>query len=90
MRGLNPEQLLIIADEFCANSRVARVAVADFSALAACAAVPGAKFHGIAVHSSAEAAAQALRAAITALRPLTADNEDFAAAAAEVYLQWAE
>ncbi|MHA2787550.1 TetR family transcriptional regulator [Corynebacterium sp. S7] len=86
MKALSSEQLLIVADEFCAH---ARVAVRDFSALAAIAAIPGASFHGIAVHASVEAAARSLEAAIRKLHPLTSRNDEFATATGEIYRRWA-
>ncbi|WP_018298142.1 hypothetical protein [Corynebacterium lubricantis] len=87
MRALTPEQLLIVADEFCAHTHVT---VRDFSALAAIAAVPGARFHGIAVHTSVESAARHLEAAVRSLEPLSARNDEFALAAVQIYRRWAE
>lgn len=82
MRALTPEQILLIADEFCGSYPVR---VRSFSALAAAAAVPGARFYGVPVHASAAAAAEALSQAITTLSPLTGDNEAFARVCAKVY-----
>lgn len=87
MRGFSPEQLLAIADEYCAFHGCQ---VRSFAALAACAAVPGSKFHGVAVFDSVDAAAAALPDAVVALEPLSASNEGFAAVVAEVYRRWAD
>lgn len=87
MRGLSAEQLLIIADEFCSAppGLSAPARVRDFAALAAAAAVPGARVHGVAVHGTTATAADALREAIVRLEPLTARNSEFADVAGEVY-----
>ena len=91
MRGFSPEQLLAIADEYCAFHGCQ---VRSFAALAACAAVPGARLHGVPVFDSVEAAAAALAETIRALQPLsgagTEPNAGFAEVAAEVYRRWAE
>lgn len=82
MRALTPEQLLAIADEFC---RVYPVRVRDFSALAAIAAVPGARVHGVAVHDTVATALEALHGATTHLAPLSGHNDEFAHVVMEVY-----
>lgn len=87
MRGFSPEQLLAIADEYCSFHGCQ---VRSFAALAACAAVPGARLHGVAVFDSVEAAAAALAETIRALQPLSGANAGFADIAAEVYRRWAE
>ena len=87
MKGLSPEQLLAIADEF---APAAKVRVRSFAALAACAAVPGSRFTGVPVHDTIDAAAAALADAILRLEPLTARNGDFAEIAARVYRRWAD
>ncbi|MDO5669909.1 MAG: TetR family transcriptional regulator [Corynebacterium sp.] len=81
---LSPEQLLLIADEFCTTHGTQ---VQDFGALVAAAAVPGARIAGIPVHDNSSAAADSLAAAVSALRPLTARNELFAAACRAVYVR---
>lgn len=86
MRGLTAEQLLAAADEFCAAHRAQ---IRSFSGLAACAAVPGSRFHGVPVFDSVAAAAAALAEAVRALEPLTAGNAQFAEVVAEVYRRWA-
>ncbi|CAM4358435.1 MULTISPECIES: TetR family transcriptional regulator [Corynebacterium] len=85
MRGLSAEQLLAVADEYCA---AAGVSVRSFSALAACAAVPGARVHGVPVFDSVGGAADALSDAIRRLEPLSSDNAGFAGVAGEVYRRW--
>lgn len=87
MKGLSPEQLLAIADEF---APAAKVRVRSFAALAACATVPGSRIAGVSVHDTVDSAATALADAISRLEPLTARNEDFAAIAARVYRHWAD
>ncbi|AWB83085.1 TetR family transcriptional regulator [Corynebacterium liangguodongii] len=87
MRALSPEQLLAIADEFCAP-RGARVR--SFSALCAAAAVPGARVHGVPVFDSATAAGEALAEAIVALEPLNGGNRAFGEVARRVYVEWVE
>ena len=87
MRGFSPEQLLAIADEYCAFHGCH---VRSFAALAACAAVPGAPHHGVAVFDSVDAAAAALSEAVVALEPLSDSNEGFADVVAEVFRRWAD
>ncbi|STC69223.1 hypothetical protein [Corynebacterium pilosum] len=86
MKALSPEQLLIIADAFCDKHNVQ---VTSFSALVAAAAVPGARFEGIAVFTEVTEAARALEEAICRLEPLDHANEDFAAYVRAVYKKWA-
>lgn len=83
---LTPEQLLLIADEFCAAHRVQ---VRDFAALVAAASVPGARIHGVAVHADPAAAGAALARAVARLEPLSGRNRDFAAACEAVYARLA-
>ena len=91
MRGFSGEQLLAVADEYCAFHGCH---VRSFAALAASAAVPGARLHGVPVFDSVEAAAAALAETIRALQPLSGANPGFnagfAEVAAEVYRRWAE
>ncbi|WP_115685559.1 TetR family transcriptional regulator [Corynebacterium senegalense] len=87
MKGLSTEQMLAVADEVCA---IHKVRVRSFAALAACAAVPGARVHGAPVFDSAEAAATELSRAVAALRPLTGANDALAEVAGAVYRDWAE
>ena len=89
MRVLSAEQLLRIADEFCAVTRVP-VRVRSFAALCAAAAVPGARVHGVPVFDSVVSAADALAATIAAVEPLTGENRGFAQVARQVYLDWVE
>lgn len=86
MRALSAEQLLAIADEYCSFHGCH---IRSFGFLAACAAVPGAKVHGVPVFDSVSAAAAALSSAIVALEPLSDSNDGFAEVAAEVYRRWA-
>lgn len=82
MRVLSTEQLLSIADEFC-TAYPARVR--SFAAIAAAAAVPGARVHGIPVHDTPQSAAAALSDVIRKLEPLSAHNQEFSAVCATVY-----
>lgn len=79
---LSGEQLLLIAEEFCAAHPVR---VRSFAALVAAAAVPGARLHGIPVFDSPRAGGAALAEAVRSLRPLSAENETFARVCQEVY-----
>ena len=87
MRGFSPEQLLAIADEYCAFHGCH---VRSFAALAACAAVPGSRLHGVPVFDSVDAAAAALSETVVALSPLSDSNEGFADIVAEVFRRWAD
>lgn len=87
MKGLSAEQMLAIADEVC---RIYKVRVRSFAALAACAAVPGARIHGAPVFDSSDAAAAQLRQTILALGPLTGHNDVLADVAAGVYRDWVD
>lgn len=84
---MTAEQLVLVAREFCARRRVR---IVNYSAFVAAAAVVNAKIDGIAVHGSAREKLQALEVTITALKPLSADNEKFARLCCEVLTQrWA-
>lgn len=90
-RAFTPEQLLLLADEFSAHlSAPTPTQIRSFTALAACAAVPGARIHGVPVCGSDREAADELAQAIVTLRPLTAANAEFARLARDVYLRWAD
>lgn len=86
MRAFSAEQLLAIADEYCSFHGCH---IRSFGFLAAAAAVPGAKVHGVPVFDSVSAAAAALSDAIVALEPLSDSNAGFAEVAGEVYRRWA-
>lgn len=87
MTPLTPEQLLAIADEFCATRPAD---VRSFAAIAACAAVPGSRIHGVPVCGSAQEGACLLYDAIGRLSPLTHLNDAFAACARDIYLRWCD
>lgn len=80
--SLTPEQLLLIADEFCATHRVQ---IRDFGALVAAAAVPGAHIAGIPVYEGTAAAGRALAEAVTRLEPLSDHNREFGRACGKLY-----
>lgn len=98
MRAFSAEQLLAVADEYCAFHGCQ---VRSFAALAAAAAVPGSKLHGVPVFDSVPAAANELASTIRLLKPLCPGsanagpgtgrdpNPGFADVAAEVYRRWA-
>ncbi|GAB2516822.1 hypothetical protein CATRI_00035 [Corynebacterium atrinae] len=86
MRPLSPEQLLLVADEFC---EFHRCQVRSFSALVAAAVVPGARLDGVWVHASVPTAAAALEETVVQLQPLDRHNTEFGALCREVYLHWA-
>lgn len=87
MRPLTPEQVLAVADEFCA-AHGARIR--SFAALAACAAVPGARIHGAPVCGSPREGALLLFDATVRLQPLTERNHTFAAVLRDTYLRWCD
>ncbi|WP_066528262.1 TetR family transcriptional regulator [Corynebacterium bouchesdurhonense] len=87
MRPLTPEQVLAVADEFCAARGVH---VRSFGALAACAAVPGARIHGVPVCGSPREGAFLLFDATVRLKPLTDHNQTFAAVLRDTYLRWCD
>lgn len=86
MQGFSAEQLLAIADEYCAYTGAR---VRSFSALVACAAVPGARMHGVPVFDTVGRASEELAEAVRRMQPLSAGNSGFAEVAAEVYRRWA-
>ncbi len=86
-RPLTPEQLLAIADEFCL---IYKVRIRSFSALAACAAAPGARIHGVPVCESVAKAGKALHQTIKWVKPLTHANAEFAQISEEIYVRWAK
>lgn len=82
MRHLSPEQLLLIADEFCDQYRVS---VIDFAAFCAASAVTGGQLEGVAVHQNLTSARHSLEHAVAALAPLSAKNREFATVVGEVF-----
>lgn len=82
--SLTPEQLLLVADEFCTAHRVR---IRDFAALVAAAAVPGARIHSIPVHADTATAGEALARAVIRLEPLSGRNREFAAACEAIYVR---
>lgn len=79
---LTPEQLLLIADEFCAAHRVQ---VRDFAALVAAASVAGARIHGVAVHADPAATGEALAQTVLRLEPLSGLNREFSEVCRSLY-----
>ena len=83
---LLPHQLLAIADAFCDRYGTQ---VTDLSAIAVSAGTPTARIDGLALHGTATSGAKSLARMIVATAPLSAENEVFAAFAAQVYLTFA-
>lgn len=84
---LTPEQLLLIADQFCKTNQVQ---IRDFSGLVAAAAAPGARIDGIPVHGDRYAAGEALAVTVARLEPLSKLNKQFGAACREIYHRLAD
>ncbi|MCQ9331380.1 cell filamentation protein Fic [Corynebacterium phoceense] len=80
---MSPEQILLIAREFCARYGTT---VTDFAALVAGASASAAKVEGIPVHADARQAAAALRRVLIAVPALGAYNKEFADYCAQVFL----
>lgn len=84
---MTPEQLLIVAREFCQHHRVR---IVRFDALVAAAAAAGAKMDGIPVHASPRESAGAMVRALTLLAPLNDLNKEFAQVCGQIYLSVTE
>lgn len=84
IQPLSPEQLLSIADQWCAHTHTR---VRDYSALVAAAAVINAHIHGVNLHPHPRAAAQAFSHTLKKLAPLESANEGFAELCARVLLE---
>lgn len=85
---MSPEQLLVVAREFCRYHPSVRME--RYWALNAAAAAAGARVEGVFVHGSAAAAAKALSETIRAVQPLSGRNAEFAEVCGEVYRRLAE
>ncbi|AZA08162.1 MULTISPECIES: hypothetical protein [Corynebacterium] len=79
MRGLTPEQVLIIADQLDQPVR-------NYAGIVALAAASAAQIQGIPVHTDSRRAAAALRELALATAPLRAENDVFAEVLARVFL----
>lgn len=84
--SLSPEQLLIIADVFCAKFQVD---VVNFAALYAAAAITNAHFHGVRVHPNVTNISLSLRATIEKLKPLSDRNDSFGRFSSAVFEAYA-
>lgn len=84
---LSPEQLLLIAREFCTRYNVR---ITDFSALVAASAAADAHIQGLPVHDSPRAAAHALAEVLRKVGALSGHNPQFAALCGRVYLEMAD
>ena len=82
-RACSLDELVTVADRVCARTGAV---IIDYSALAAAAAVPGARINGVPVHSNPRAAAEAMAAVIETLAPLDTANKCLSVVAARVYL----
>ncbi|MGX1739004.1 cell filamentation protein Fic [Corynebacterium flavescens] len=85
--ALSPEQLLLIAREFCA---VYNVRISNFSALVAASAAANARIEGLPVHGSPRAAAHALGEVLRKVEALSGHNREFAALCERVFLALAQ
>ncbi|AKP07679.1 Hypothetical protein Cp262_0008 [Corynebacterium pseudotuberculosis] len=74
MRGLSPEQVLMLADDFCSTCNAT---INDFAAIAAIAAVTTASFEGTSPFSSPAQQSEYLRSFVPRVSPLTRGNESF-------------
>ena len=81
---MTPEQLLLVAREFCAQHKVT---VTNFGALVAAASLSTAKMEGIAIHGNRVQAARAMRDLLVAYSALNAHNDAFATVCARVYME---
>ncbi|APT91590.1 toxin Fic [Corynebacterium phocae] len=81
---MTPEQLLLVAQEFCAAYRTT---VRDYAALAAAATASTATMDGVMVHANAEQAASALQNVLERVPALRTHNKEFAVFCANVYRQ---
>lgn len=84
--SLSPEQLLLIADIFCAKFQVD---VVNFPALYAAAAITNANFHGVQVHPSVTNISFSLCDTIRKLKPLSDRNDSFARFSSAVFEAYA-
>ena len=85
MRGFTPEQVLILADEFCAEFGCE---VRDYAALVSIAAVSNPKLHTVEVFPNPSAAARYLSRHVRTLSPLSGLNERFAGFVVNAFTQW--
>lgn len=84
---LSPEQLLLIAREFCTRYNVR---ITDFSVLVAASAAADAHIQGLPVHNNPRAAARTLSEVLRTLGALSGRNPQFAALCGRVYLEMAD
>ncbi|AEX45319.1 hypothetical protein NY035_05625 [Corynebacterium diphtheriae bv. mitis] len=77
MRGLTPEQTLMLADAFCAHAS-GDLSVRDYAALNAIAAVTTAHIHAVVVFPTAHHMVKYVRSLVIQLSPLDDRNTDFA------------
>lgn len=84
---MTPEQLLVVAREFCPRYRVS---ITDFAALAAASAAAHARIDGIEVHDGPQRAAAALEKVLRAVPALSGHNAEFGRLCKRIYLQSAE
>lgn len=84
--SLSPEQMLVIADIFCAKFQVD---VVNFAALYAAAAVTNASFHGVRVHPNVTNISFSLCDTIKKLRPLSDRNDSFGRFSSAVFEAYA-
>lgn len=80
---MSPEQLYLLAQEFCARFRLR---IINYSSLVAAAAASTARLEGIAIHGDEQQAAQAMAEVLEKVPALNAGNQTFAQYCARVYM----
>ncbi|AZA10349.1 hypothetical protein [Corynebacterium gerontici] len=79
VRGLTPEQVLIIADQL-------EQPVRNYAGIVALAAASAGQIHGVSVHADIQRAAASLRELTLNIAPLGAENDVFAEVLARVFM----
>ena len=80
---MSPEQLYLVAQEFCARFNLR---IINYSALVAAAAASTARLEGIAIHGDEQQEAQAMAEVLEKVPALNAGNQTFAQYCARVYM----
>ena len=80
---MSPEQLYLVAQEFCARFNLR---IINHSALVAAAAASTARLEGIAIHGDEQQAAQAMAEVLEKVPALNAGNQTFAQYFSRVYI----
>ena len=80
---MSPEQLYLVAQEFCARFNFR---IINYSTLVAAAAASTARLEGIAIHGDEQQAAQAMAEVLEKVPALNSGNHTFAQCCARVYM----